>query len=119
MLSITLIGLTGSASAQTGAHANQGVLRGKIVMQGGSPTTGTPAALAGTVAVYTRTGKPIARQHVRAGHDFRFRLAPGRYLLNVGPKLRYKPAVACPPTPARVRSGTTTTVIVGIGCGIP
>jgi hypothetical protein len=98
-----------------------GTLVGMIETRGGppiSPGIKTPG-LAGEVSVFTQAGRPVLRQHVGKGHDFRFQLAPGYYLLNAGRQLYYKSPLGCPPAKAHVRLGHETRADVAVGCGIP
>jgi hypothetical protein len=101
--------------------ARRGLLRGTIQPGGGPPPVrGQPRkGLAGEVSVFSPGGRLIARQRVRAGHRFHFKLAPGRYLLNAGRHLRYSAAKGCRPVTARVQINHTTTANVYTGCSTP
>jgi hypothetical protein len=113
------VAVDGSGNVVAGEAVPTGTLSGAILLGGGpAPMPGRPRrAQAGEVRVYTTHGQLIARQHVRRGHGFRFKLAPGRYLLNAGNQLQHGRASACVPVKARVRSGHTTHVDVFLGCG--
>lgn len=99
-------------AARRGAGRN-GILTGAITFGGGPPAPGRARkAIAGAVSVVTAGGRVVAHERVRAGHDFRFKLAPGRYRLE--PK-----AGGCSPTIAVVRAGRTTRADAEIGCNVP
>jgi hypothetical protein len=108
-------------SVIVGTRAPTGRLTGAIRLAGGpAPPPGQHRKpLAGTVSVFTASGRLVARQTVRAGRHFNFELIPGRYLLNAGRRLRYKRPQGCPPAKALVRSSRTTHVDVSQGCDIP
>jgi hypothetical protein len=96
------------------APSRTGILTGAILRGGGpccNPNVG------GEVSVFHTNGRLVARRHVRAGHEFHFRLPPGRYLLNGGRRLHDKPPLGCPPKRAKIRVGHTTRVNVYVGCG--
>lgn len=104
-----------------------GVLRGALILAGG-PYNPRPRPLAGRVAVFSSavqrlrhvhaapewflTGHQVRRERVRAGQDFRFSLAPGRYWLERAG------GSDCRPTPAVVHADQTTRANVDVGCGV-
>ncbi len=94
-----------------------GAVTGAIMFDGGPALFGyARPSEAGTVSAFSRAGKLVASQHVRAGHSFRFRLTPGRYELIAGRALH--PKLGCPPVAVSVRAGHTTHADVGTACGI-
>ncbi len=68
------------------------------------------------MTVFSASGKVVARQKVRKGHQFRFPLAAGTYKLNAGTQLH--PKGGCPPTTIQLRGGRTTRVTVKTGCSV-
>jgi len=109
---------TGVARRSFSAKPDKGVIKGAIRFVGGAVSR-NPRKVAGDVRVFALSGRLVARQHVRADHDYRFSLAPGRYLLtpyknpNTGPR-----GNTCPAAKARVRPNRTATADVYVGCGI-
>ena len=110
---------TTAGAAHRMRGADKGIVTGAIHRVGGPATVTPQPPQAGEVSVFTASGRLVARQHVRAGHLFRFKLDPGRYLLNSGRQLYNKRASRndCKPVKARVRAGQTVHVNVGYGCG--
>ena len=78
-LALALAVLACGATAALGHRhaAPRGTIVGQITAGGSQPV----ARAAGLVNVLTLNGKTVTSQRVRAGHLFRFRLAPGLYLL--------------------------------------
>ena len=72
----------------------------------------------GLATVFNRRGQAVAAERVRPGHDFRFRLAPGRYRLGLGRKGR-KDIAGCPRGLILVRAGKTTHTDLQLGCDWP
>ncbi len=72
----------------------------------------------GLVTVFQPSGRVVAHATLRAGAHFRFVLAPGRYELNAGTRLKYDYPLNCPPVTALVRPGRTTQAVVTDGCGV-
>jgi hypothetical protein len=101
-----------SASA---ADVRDGAVVGAITIGGGPPPR-PGVKLAGTVTVFSKQGKVIARHKVRKGHDFRFVLAPGTYMINPGRQLH--PKIGCAPRTVHVRATRTAHVNVETECGI-
>lgn len=98
-----------------GAHT--GTLLGAIRFGGGPrPLSGHPSAppAAGIVVVFDTHGRPIARFHVKAGHYFRLRLVPGRYLLIDD----LQGLLSCGDIAPHVHATNTLHVTIPIGCGI-
>jgi hypothetical protein len=119
---LVLVGGCGAGGATT-----TGTATGLVVLGGGPPQRpGHPVSEAGVVSVFeeppaTRgrpmsvsAGELVARQRVRAGQRFVFRLKAGRYKLNTGRGGR-----GCPPVTVAVRRGRTTHVDVETLCSIP
>lgn len=102
----------GGASATAG-DVRHGRIVGAIRMGGGPPPR-PGEKLAGTVTVFSRQGKVIARDKVRKGHDFRFALRPGTYKINAGRRLH--PKRGCHPKTIHVRPARTTHVNVETEC---
>lgn len=104
------------------SSSRTGVLTGAIIFAGGPALAPgqRKQPVAGLVTVFGARGRLIARERVRAGHLFRFRLAPGRYQLP--DPTRHQPRagiVDCPAATAVVSAGHTTRVNVDYGCGVP
>ncbi|HWF26297.1 MAG TPA: hypothetical protein VG275_12655 [Solirubrobacteraceae bacterium] len=97
-------------------RAQRGILIGVVRFDGGP---GLLQNVGGEVSLFRPDGHLVARERVTAGHEFRFRARPGRYLLNAGRQLDYKRPLGCSPSSARVRGGRTTYVVAWTGCGIP
>lgn len=98
------------------SRAGTGTLIGAIRFVGGPSVLHRPP-IAGEVSVFTAAGRLIAREKVRAGQWFHFRLAPGRYELSDGASLH--PRLDCSPTTAVVRASQTTRADVDTGCLVP
>jgi len=107
------------ASATAAARTKHGVLRGAIYRAGGpKPDPSSRAAKeAGVATVFSLGGRKIARQNVRAGHDFRFTLKPGVYRVVAGKSLH--PRGGCGATRVRVRAGRAVRASVRTGCSTP
>jgi hypothetical protein len=94
------------------AGQRSGTVVGAIRFEGGPFVRHRPA-IAGTVVVFDARGGLVARFRVGGAHDFRLRLAPGRYYLLddiEGP---------CGDTPALVRIAQQVQVTLGVGCDVP
>ena len=103
-------GLTGP----TGPTKPVGFFVGAIRIAGG------PAGVwhwkqGGLATVFNRQGHAVAATRIRPGHDFRFRLVPGRYWLGFGRNGRENRA-GCPRGLVTVRAGRTTHSDLFIGC---
>jgi hypothetical protein len=72
----------------------------------------------GLATVFNGRDRVVAVERVRAGHEFRFRLSPGRYRLGFGRKGRQDRA-GCPRALVTVRAGKTTHSDLSIGCDWP
>lgn len=94
-----------------------GFLVGAIRMVGG-PAVERRRKGGGLATVFSSSGHVVAKAHVRPGHDFRFRLAPGRYRLGFGRNGRQSRA-GCPRRLVTVRIGKTTHADLLIGCDWP
>src|SRR5437588_4607138 len=119
---VLAVGLAaGSASGQAVvvlSHPVPGPTNGRLVgaihRAGGPPDGGK---LAGLVSVFNSRGHAVGRIDVRAGHDFRFRLPPGRYRLGLGRRLPTSRNLGgCRPTATTVRAGATTHHNLWYGC---
>jgi hypothetical protein len=106
----------------TGSHGRRGdagFVVGAIYRVGGPPTVRPQPREAGEVSVFTAGGRLIARQQVRSGRRFRFRLWRGHYWLNAGWRLhprRDAPYYDCQPLKTGVRADRTAHTGVGYGC---
>jgi len=69
----------------------------------------------GLAAVFTSRDHAVAVERIRPGHDFRFRLVPGRYWLGFGRDGREDRA-GCPRGLVTVRAGRTIHSDLFIGC---
>lgn len=99
-----------------GAHT--GTLVGAIGFDGGPPPApGYPPRRPepGIVVLFDTRGELLARFHVKAGHRFRLRLVPGRYLLIDD----IQGLLPCEDTSAHVHVSQTVHVSIPVGCGIP
>lgn len=93
--------------------SSTGIISGAVRVEGGPPPGPHPRPIAGVVAVFNGRGRLLARFAATAGHDFRLRVAPGRYLLLADSE----GWTFCGPTRATVRAHRQTRVTVGTGCG--
>ena len=106
------------ANAHSNGHNRTGIVTGVIKRDGPMcPQSGCGPA-GGLVTMFNRSGRVVAHESVRAGKHFRFVLAPNRYELNAGTRLRYHYPYNCPPQAALVRPGRTTQVVVREDCGV-
>ena len=94
-----------------------GFLVGAIRMVGG-PAGESRRKGGGRVTVFNSRDRVVAVERVRAGHDFRFRLSPGRYWLGFGRNGRQARA-GCLRGLVTVRAGGTTHADLSIGCDWP
>lgn len=83
-------------------------------------TVGGPAGVwrqkgGGLATVFNSRGHAVSAERIRPGHDFRFRLVPGRYWLGFGRNGRQDRA-GCPRRLVTVRPGNTTHSDLSIGC---
>jgi hypothetical protein len=118
LLGLLALGLTACGGTHRRVQRGTGAVTGVVKIAGPMcPRQGCGSA-AGLVVVFNRSGRVVDREHVRGARHFRFVLAPGRYELNAGGRLRYKYPLNCPPRSALVRPGRTTRVNVKDGCGI-
>lgn len=105
------------------SSAATGIVTGLIRFGGGPLFTDkhghrTHDTLAGTVTVFTATGRPLAHAYVHKAQRFSFTLPVGRYQLNAGSRL-FDPHQACRAVTASVQPAHTTHVDVYAGCSIP
>ena len=91
-----------------------GLLVGAI-RQAGGPAGFSHRKRGGLATVFKRQGHAVAAKRVGAGHDFRFRLVPGRYWLGFGRDGREDRA-GCPRGLVTVRAGRTIHSDLFIGC---
>ena len=103
--------------ASNAATRSLGTLSGKIVAGGGpAPLPGAPS-LAGSVTVFTSAGRAVGHQDIRPAGTFRFKLAPGRYLVTAGTQLHV--INGCRPKTVRVAARRITRVNVERNCNVP
>jgi hypothetical protein len=91
-----------------------GLLVGAIRTVGG-PAGGGRRKGGGRASVFNSRGHRVASERVHAGHDFHFRLPPGRYWLGLGRDGR-KDRAGCRRPLVTVRAGKTTHADLSIGC---
>ncbi len=95
------------------AKAHDGFITGEIFVDGGPtrPDGRLKGPAAGTVSVFSPSGKLVAREHVRNGQYFHFALPAGRYNLSAG--------TDCRPTAVVLPVGRTTRANAAVGCTTP
>lgn len=112
-LALTALAVSAPAALGKRHHPSRGTIVGQITANGSPPV----ARAAGVVNVLTSGGKMVTSQHVRAGHLFRIKLAPGVYVLvdaaDNGP---YGP---CQGSRVRVRSRRLVRTVVYAACDAP
>ncbi len=88
------------------------------VVTGAIRRPGAPAArLGGTVTLFSPAGYEVDTASVRAGHDFRLRLVPGRYRIVAGGRLHT--VGACAPVRIHPRAAQTLRIDLETGCAGP
>lgn len=102
------------ADSLTAAPKRVGFLVGAIRVAGG-PAGVRHLKGGGLATVFNSRDHAVAVERIRPGHDFRFRLVPGRYWLGFGRNGRENRA-GCPRGLVTVRAGRTTHSDLVIGC---